>query len=85
METKVSLKYFVNGCSYNANIKLTDKDEIIQNDKKVAETLNSFFENAVSSLRLNENSFVINKEHKNIQDPIEKIIVKNQKYFNYQK
>ena len=62
--------------SYNANIKLTDKDEIIQNDEKVAETLNSFFENAVSSLKLNENSFVINNEHKNIQDPTKKITVK---------
>ena len=61
---------------YNANIKLTNKDEIIQNDEKVTETLNSFFENAVSSLKLNENSFVINNEHKNIQEPIEKIIVK---------
>ena len=64
--------------SYNANIKLTDKDEIIQNDENVAETLNSFFENAVSSLKLNENSFVINNKHKNIQDPIEKIIAKYQ-------
>ena len=43
--------------SYNANIKLTDKDEIIQNDEKVAETLNSFLENAASSLILSENSF----------------------------
>ena len=32
--------------------------------KNVAETLNNFFENAVSSLKLNENSFIINKEHK---------------------
>ena len=63
---------------YNANIKLTDNDEIIQNDEKVPETLNSFFENAVSSLKLNENSFFINNEHKNIQDSIEKIIVKYQ-------
>ena len=45
--------------SYNANIKLTDKDEIIQNDEDVAETLNSFFENAVSSLKLNENSLLL--------------------------
>ena len=45
---------------YDANIKLTDKDEIIQNDEKVAETLSSFFENTVSSLKLNENSFVVN-------------------------
>ena len=64
--------------SYNANIKLTDKEEITQIEENVAETLNSFFENAVSSLKLNENSFVINNEHKNIQDPIEKIIVKYQ-------
>ena len=71
---------------YNANIKLTDKNEIIQNYEKVTETLNSFFENAVSSLKLNENSFVINNEHKNIQEPIEKIIVKfSPQYFNYQK
>ena len=45
---------------------------------KVAETLNSFFENAVSSLELNETSFVINNEHKHIQDLIEKVIVKYQ-------
>ena len=57
------------------NIYLADQDEIIQNDKKVAETLNIFFENAVSCLNLTENSFIINKEHKNIPDPIEKIII----------
>ena len=49
---------------------------------KVAETLNSFFENAVSSLELNETSFVINNEHKHIQDLIEKVIVKYQFYHN---
>ena len=64
--------------SYNANMKLTDEDEIIQNDEKVAEALNSFFENAASSLKLNENSIVINNEHKNIQNPIEKTVVKYQ-------
>ena len=64
--------------SYNANIKITDKDEIIQNDEKVAETLNCFFKNAVSSLKLNENLFAIIDKHENIQDPIEKIIVKYQ-------
>ena len=41
--------------SYNANIKLTDKDEITQNDEKVAEKLNSFFKNAASSVKLNKN------------------------------
>ena len=67
--------FFSSKGSYNTNIKLTDKDEIIQNYEKVSETLNSFFENPVSSLKLNANLFVINNEHKNIQDPIEKIIV----------
>ena len=68
---------FSNKGSYNANIKLTFKVGIIRNDEKVVETLNSFFENADSSLKLNENLF-INNDHKNIQDPIEKIIVKYQ-------
>ena len=62
---------------YNANTIHTDKDKIIQNDKKVAETLTGFFENTLSSLKLNKNSFVVNGEHQNIQDPIE-IIVKYQ-------
>ena len=56
-------------------MKLNGKDEIVQNDEKVAETLDSFFEN-VSGLKFNENSFIINSEHKNIQDSIETIIVK---------
>ena len=46
---------FSNKASYNANIKLTDEDEIMQNDEKVAETLNTFFGNAVSNLKLNGN------------------------------
>ena len=71
---------FSDKASYNASIKVTDKDKIVQNDEKVAEILNSFFENAISNLKSNENSFVINKKHKNIQDPIEKIIVKYQFY-----
>ena len=58
---------FSNKDSYNANIKLTD------NNTKVVEVVV-----AVSSLKLSENSFVINDEHKKIQDPIEKIIVKYQ-------
>ena len=76
-ERMVSSRTTLRWC-YNANVKLTDKYEIIQNDKKVAETLNSFFENAVSSLKLNEKLFVINDKHKNIQNLIENIIVKYQ-------
>ena len=57
--------FFSNKGSYDANIKLPDKVEIIV-EKKVAKTLNSFFKNAVSSLKISENSIVINNEHKNI-------------------
>ena len=38
--------------------------------------LNRFFKSTVSSLILNENSFFNNNKHKNIQDPIEKVVVK---------
>ena len=69
---------FTNKSTHNANITLPKKDEIVQSHKKVVETLNGFSQNAVSSLTLNENSFVINEKPKNIQDPIEKIIVKYQ-------
>ena len=72
------LRKVFNSNNSNGNIKLTDKDEIIQNDKKVAETLNSPFENPVSCLKSNENLFIFNKEHKEIQDPIEKFIVNYQ-------
>ena len=47
--------------SFNANIKLTDQDEIIDIGEKAEETLNGFFEDAVSSSKLNEDSFVNNK------------------------
>ena len=71
---------FSNKDTYNSNMKLTETDEIIQNDEKVAETWNDFFQSAIPSFKLNENSFVINDEHKNIQDSIEKIIVEYQFY-----
>ena len=69
---------FSNKDTYNSNMKLTERDEIIQNDEKVAETWNDFFQNAISSFKLNENSFVIYDKHKNIQDSIEKMIVEYQ-------
>ena len=69
---------FAHKSTDKANIALNKKDEIVQSNKKVAETLNGFSENAVSSLTLNENSFVINDKDKKIQDPIEKIIEKYQ-------
>ena len=65
---------FSSKASFNANIKLKLKDKIIQIGEKAAETLNSFFENAVSSLKLNEDSFVNNNEHKNFRIQLKRLL-----------
>ena len=48
----------------------------MQNDSENAEKLNEFFRNAVSTLGITENSFLINEEYKNISDPVQRAIVK---------
>ena len=48
----------------------------MQNDSEIAEQLNEFFKNAVSTLGITENSFIINKEYENISDPVQRAIVK---------
>ena len=48
----------------------------MQNDSEIAEKLNEFFKNAVSTLGITENCFVINEEYKNISDPVQRAIVK---------
>ena len=59
-----------------SQIKLIENDELIQNDDKVAETLNTFFKNAVSTLDINENSYIVNNESSTILDPVERAIKK---------
>ena len=48
----------------------------MQNDSEIAEKINEFFKNAVSTLGATENSFIINEECKNISDPVQRAIVK---------
>ena len=48
----------------------------MQNDSVIAEKLNMFSKNAVSTLGITENSFVTNEEYKNISDPVQCAIVK---------
>ena len=48
----------------------------MQNDSKITNKLNEFFKNAVSTLGITENSFVINKEYENISAPVQRAIVK---------
>ena len=68
--------FFSDKTNLRSQIKLTENDELIQNDDKVAETLNTFFKNAVSTLDINENSYIVNNESSTILDLVEKAIKK---------
>ena len=39
------------------------EEELLQNDSEIAEKLNEFFKNAVSTLGITENSLIINEEN----------------------
>ena len=65
---------FSNKGSSETNIKFVEKDEVLQDNKKIAEELNTFFKNAVSSLDINENFSIINQNFQNIDDPVDRVI-----------
>ena len=69
--------FFSNKGSHRGNIKLGEGDKLLQDDSEVAEELNNFFKEAVSTLDVNENSYIINPDSINISDPIEKAISKH--------
>ena len=56
--------------NYEANIELIEKEDILQDDSEIVEKLNELFKNAVSTLDVTENSFIINEKYKNISDPV---------------
>ena len=68
--------FFSNNGSHRGNIKLAEGDKLLQDDSEVAEELNNFFKEAVSTLDVNENSYIINPDSINISDLIEKAISK---------
>ena len=49
---------------------------VINSLLSVAETLNTFFKNAVSTLNIYENSYIVNNESSTILDPMERTIKK---------
>ena len=57
-------------------IKLIENDELLQDDKNIAEEMNNFFKNAVLTLDIKENSYITNHNIPYITDPIEKTIEK---------
>ena len=68
--------FFSNKGSHRGNIGLVESDKLLQDDSEVVEELNNFFKEAVSTLDINENSYIINPDSINISDPIEKAISK---------
>ena len=68
--------FFSNNGSHRGNIKLVEGDKLLQDDSEVAEELNNFFKEAVSTLDVNGNYYIINPHSINISDPIEKAISK---------
>ena len=50
------------------------KDEVLQDDKKIAEELNTFLKNTVSTLDIKGNSIIINQNFQNIDDPVDRAI-----------
>ena len=46
---------FSNKGNLGLNIKLVEKNDLVQNHRKVANELNNFFKNTVAKLEINEN------------------------------
>ena len=68
--------FFSNKGSFGNKIKLVENDEVWHDDSKTAEEMNNFFKNAVSTLDIKENSFIINHDNSHNTDPVEKAIEK---------
>ena len=63
--------FFSNKGSHRGNIKLVEDNKSQQDDSEAAEELNNFSKEAVSTLDINENSYIINSNSINILDPVE--------------
>ena len=68
--------FFSNKGNLGPNIKLVEKNELIQNDQEIANELNTFFKDTVSNLKMNEKPYIINQVSDDILDPVEKCINK---------
>ena len=60
--------FFSTKVIHRGNVKLVEGDKLRQDDSGVAEELNNFFKEALSTLYVNENSYRINSNSINISD-----------------
>ena len=72
--------FFSNKGDRGSNIQLVKDSELLQDDQKIADELNTFFKNAVSNLNINENTYIINHNSGNLSDPVDKTICKYKFY-----
>ena len=63
--------FFSNKGNLGPNIKLVEKNELIQTDQEIADELNT-----VLNLEINENPYITNQVSDDILDPLEKSIKK---------
>ena len=71
---KTFKSFFSNKGSSGSNVKLVEKDEVLQDDKNFAEELNTFLKNAISTLDINKNSSIINQNFQNVDDQVDRAI-----------
>ena len=57
-------------------MQLVEGDELLQDDQKIADELNTFFKNEVSNLNINENTYIIKHDSGNLSDTVDKAICK---------
>ena len=64
--------------SKNSKITLAEKDEIVTDDSKIADTFNTLFCNIVETLNIEQNEFIISDGKVDIKDQVKRS-VKNTK------
>ena len=68
--------FFSNKGNLGPNIKLVEKNELIQNDQEIANEINTVFKDTVSNLEVTESPYILNQVSDDILDPAEKCINK---------
>ena len=52
--------------NHGTNFKLVEGDEILNDDEKIADELRKLFQNALSNIKILENSFIQSKDYHNL-------------------
>ena len=72
----LTINYSGKRLNHSFQIKLVEKDEVLEDDDLIAKEMNKLFKNVVSALNIKENRFITNRSSNGITDPIDKVIDK---------